>query len=210
MQERKLEIDMYWKRTTFFWTLTAAAITGFFAVINSSLGFGPPAVAVASLGLTFSFGWFLAARGSKYWQENWERAVDLIEDEVAGPVHKVFANPEDYRFMRLNGPYPFSVTKVNQLLGLFVTLSWVLLFVWSLLNLQSTALGDRIVASIFGIVTPLFVCSLGWWGTTSLRPTFPVRMVRRRAADQAVMPGTAAPTSSPNTDPEATRPIAEA
>jgi hypothetical protein len=50
---------------------------------------------VTGLGLVLSAAWYLANRGSKQWQENWENHVDLLEYEVKGPLYKtVLGRPE--------------------------------------------------------------------------------------------------------------------
>ena len=42
------------------------------------------AYVLACVGLIFSLAWFLTNRGSKYWQENWENHVDMLEDGTTG------------------------------------------------------------------------------------------------------------------------------
>lgn len=54
---RKFEIELYWKRATYFWTFIAAAFTGFFllqADNNFDLTY-----ALACLGFIFSLAWHL-------------------------------------------------------------------------------------------------------------------------------------------------------
>jgi hypothetical protein len=68
----------------------------------------------------FSVGWYLVNRGSKAWQKNWEAHVDLLEDEVIGPLYKTTINRYKYELMDPVDAFPFSVSKINQLLSLFV------------------------------------------------------------------------------------------
>ena len=92
-------------------------------------------VLLANLGIVFSFGWFCVNRGSKYWQENWEYHVDMLENEINGPLYKVVMTRSEpsgtwERFVDvLTGPAPISVSKINQLISLFVTLMWFVLLV---------------------------------------------------------------------------------
>ena len=87
---RKFEIEMYWKRATYFWTFIAAALAAYGAI---QLGQNVTArahlfVVVGTLGFVFSFSWWCVNRGSKFWQENWEDHVDLLEDQTTGPLYK--------------------------------------------------------------------------------------------------------------------------
>ena len=78
-------------------------------------------------GFLFSLAWYFVNRGSKYWQGNWELHVDLLEDDYSGPIYKTAVQQSKCNFCDFDGPYPFSVSKINQLLSLFVTLVWLLL-----------------------------------------------------------------------------------
>ncbi|QNR65147.1 hypothetical protein IAQ67_14615 [Paenibacillus peoriae] len=79
------------------------------------------------LGFLFSFTWYLVNRGSKFWQNNWERHVDYLEDEVMGPLYKLVLNPKRNNFFNPLSEYPLSVSKINQLLSLFVCIVWLFL-----------------------------------------------------------------------------------
>ncbi|MRS04692.1 hypothetical protein EG832_15970 [bacterium] len=100
---------------------------------------------IGCLGLLFSVSWYCVNRGSKQWQENWENHVDLLEDEIIGPLYKVVTKLPEIReswwsregFKRrlesvVIGPGPFSVSKINQVVSLFVCLLWIVL-VWKAL-----------------------------------------------------------------------------
>lgn len=68
---RKFEIDLYWKRATYFWAFIAAALTGFVIVqASSSSNKTDLSVLLSNLGIAFSFAWLCVNRGSKQWQEN--------------------------------------------------------------------------------------------------------------------------------------------
>lgn len=136
---RKFEIDLYWKRATYFWAFLAATFAGFVAIQTSKAANKVDmSVLLSSLGLVFSFGWLCVNRGSKYWQENWEYHVDMLEDAVQGPLYKVIlARGRPQRLSAklshlLVGPTPISVSKINQLISVFVTLMWVGLLLYSL------------------------------------------------------------------------------
>ncbi|MGY0561184.1 RipA family octameric membrane protein [Luteimonas sp. A277] len=136
---RKFEIELYWKRASYFWTFIGAALAGYVAIqASASQAKEHLSILLSCLGLTFSFAWLLANRGSKYWQENWENHVDMLEDAVTGPLYKVVlsrndpANRPELIAHLFTGPSAFSVSKINQLLSMFVTSIWIVLLVGSL------------------------------------------------------------------------------
>jgi len=123
---RKLEIEMYWKRTAYFWTLNAAAFAGYFATQSSAKCIDYYVASLIScIGLVISFGWHIANRGAKYWQENWELHVDLLEDEIMGPLYKTTPSTKRFAAFHPISAFPFSVSKVNQILSLFITIVWM-------------------------------------------------------------------------------------
>lgn len=129
---RKFEIDLYWRRATYFWGFIAATFAGYGAVQASSslkdVQKTDFSVVLSCLGIVFSFGWFCVNKGSKQWQENWENHVDMLEDEVVGPLYKiVLKRAEPCLVDLITGPSSFSVSKVNQIISLFVTILWLLL-----------------------------------------------------------------------------------
>ncbi|QJD30956.1 RipA family octameric membrane protein [Methylococcus geothermalis] len=129
---RKFEIDLYWKRATYFWTFIGATLAGYAAVFVASGTFPKTdlLVILSCLGLVFSFAWFCVNRGSKHWQENWENHVDMLEDETIGPLYKtVLTRPDsacvsEYVADIITGPSPLSVSKINQIISLYVTGLW--------------------------------------------------------------------------------------
>jgi hypothetical protein len=125
---RKFEIDLYWKRATYFWAFIAAAFAGYGLTYRTAVN-GEPwlSFVFSALGLVFSFAWYLVNRGSKFWQNNWERHVDLLEDMTLGPLYKIIAVTTSER-NPLTASGAFSVTKINQMLSLFVTVVWVAIF----------------------------------------------------------------------------------
>lgn len=128
---RKFEIELYWKRATYFWTLIAAAFVGYFTLsassnanIDHSLSF-----VVACIGLVLSVGWFQVNRGSKYWQSNWERHVDCLEDGHTGPLYKTTISKKKFRWYSPTSGFPVSVSKTNQVISLYISLVWVVLVI---------------------------------------------------------------------------------
>lgn len=131
---RKFEIELYWKRTSFFWTIIGSIIAGYFLAfskLDNSLNSLKILFSLSNLGLIFSIGWYFVNRGSKFWQVNWEKHMDAIEDDIIGPLYKTTINKEYYgsrkQFLKLVSPFPFSVSKINQVLNLVLIGFWLLI-----------------------------------------------------------------------------------
>lgn len=134
---RKFEIGLYWQRAAYFWALIAVAFAGYFAILGSEHLEDKEFLAyiVSCIGLIFSWAWFLVNRGSKYWQENWENHVDMLENQIIGPLYKtILHRPEDRDFFEKHifGPQAISVSTVNLMVSIFTIMIWVVLLVHSL------------------------------------------------------------------------------
>jgi magnesium-transporting ATPase (P-type) len=162
---RKFEIELYWKRTAYFWTLIAATFAGYLAIKSKSVD-ETALLLVASIGLCFSVGWYFVNRGSKYWQGNWERHVDALEDEFHGPLYKITPNINEFKFLKLNSAYPFSVSRINQILSLFVVSIWISLFISSLAKINWLPFTDNILSWMLAIMSVTCFISLFLFGRT--------------------------------------------
>jgi len=136
---RKFEIELYWKRATYFWTFIGATMAGFLAIQASTAPNKQDlSVILACLGIVFSFGWVCVNRGSKFWQENWEKHVDVLEDSVTGPLYKIVMSRNkidkysEKAIHIITGPSSISVSKVNQIISFYVFILWLCLLVYSL------------------------------------------------------------------------------
>ncbi|MFZ2146855.1 MAG: hypothetical protein WAV28_06510 [Sedimentisphaerales bacterium] len=145
---RKFEIELYWKRATYFWTFIGATLAAYGVVqASSSISIETKndlSIILTCLGIVFSFGWFCVNKGSKQWQENWENHVDLLEDDVTGPLYKVTLRrpkPKGIKWIShlITGPYKFSVSKINQMISLYVTFLWIFLLIKSLTEFRLEA-----------------------------------------------------------------------
>lgn len=145
---RKFEIELYWKRATYFWAFIALVYTayGLLETSRKTDYASPLEWVVACLGLLLAVAWHLVNRGSKYWQENWENHLDILETKFLGPLYKtvIYRPPNSpfdlyHQFKSMAfGPGAYSVSKVNS------TLSFVNIFIWSYLiaKLFGITLGD--------------------------------------------------------------------
>lgn len=197
---RKFEIEMYWKRATYFWTLIAVAFTGYFAILaatnlNHKFLYS---LLIASMGLVFTFSWCLVNRGSKYWQENWENHLDLLEDKITGPLYKTVLerpSPSDPIYKLLGhenvldnwfvGPKKLSVSKINQWVALYVLFVWFcLVVVTTMLNFivfDAKELKTLLVIAVFGVnLSSIIAMSLMvWQGKTHIGSCNPKARVRK-------------------------------
>lgn len=143
---REFEIDLYWKRATYFWTFNAAALTGYGLTISYKTNQNITGILkfqfiIICLGIVFSLGWYLVNKGSKFWQENWEKHLDMLEDEVMGPLYKTTIHKKTYsNFWIPTKSYAASVSKINQILSLFVLLIWVGILIDLFVSKQITIL----------------------------------------------------------------------
>lgn len=138
---RKFEIDLYWKRATYFWTFIGATLVAYSAIQASNTQASPKqdlSVIFSCLGVLFSFAWHCVNRGSKRWQENWENHVDMLEERSIGPLFKVWlrrrapvTGKETLQHL-LTGPSDISVSGVNQILSLYIVALWLYLLYRSL------------------------------------------------------------------------------
>ncbi|MGQ4527035.1 RipA family octameric membrane protein [Dermabacteraceae bacterium P13138] len=136
LENRKLEIELSWQRGLYFLGLVAGTATAYITLLSAQ---GEKHYLIltllSALGTVFSFGWNLAARGGKYWQENWERQVNILEGALGQNTHwgiKDWQETGDVPKVISLKEYPFSVSKINQFMGLVITFGWLGAFFYSL------------------------------------------------------------------------------
>jgi hypothetical protein len=118
---RSFEIDKFWIRTAFFGGFTALIFNGYINILSS-----PHPILIKNfdvylifLGIIFSVAWLLSVWGSKHWQENWENHIDMLEDEITGPLHKIIYCKKWYQC--------YSVSRINMFLVGVVILIWIMM-----------------------------------------------------------------------------------
>jgi hypothetical protein len=174
--------------------LSGVAFAGFFALSQKGPTEPFSLLAVCCLGYIISFAWLLANRGSKYWQENWEVQVDLLENFNIGPIFKTNIKPDRSALNQLNlfAPYPFSVTKINQILSGFVCLLWLVLLWKSVDEMGFGFSGTFSYPGATLLITFIFSVMLFKFGRTSLEAEKPINFIRRTYTappDPRSMPG---------------------
>lgn len=140
-ETRNFEIEMYWKRATYFWAFIASTFVGYFALIGTASYKVQDQYAhvevyfLICIGFILSYAWLLTNIGSKSWQRHWETHVDLLENQFTGPLYKI-VNPRE----------TFSVSKINEIVSAMFTVVWILLGVKYLLE-------QNLIQSIESILT---------------------------------------------------------
>jgi len=164
---RALEIELFWKRSLFFWGFIASAFVGYAALkqIGSDLS-----IVIACFGMVCSAVWSLVNRGSKYWQENWESKVEKIEQNVTGPLFKT-QEPVQTKGIWLNARR-YSVSKLAIALSDFTFLIWVSIVLYHLLLIIGPPINLKCLTPFLKILLILgsffYVILLLWKGRSTL------------------------------------------
>jgi hypothetical protein len=121
---RNFEIELYWKRATYFWAFIASTFAGYLALSNSDSYRKYDKLDhvevyfVICIGFVLAVAWFLINVGSKAWQRHWEVHVDLLENMFTGPLYKTVYPAKTYSVSKINEIVSFSFITVWLLLGL--------------------------------------------------------------------------------------------
>lgn len=111
---RRFEIELYWKRASYFWAFITVIFAGYVALIRSEKSASFEAFLLICVGLIVSLAWHLTNKGSKAWQRHWEKHLDLLEDEFMGPLYKT-----------VNVQTTYSVSKINEIVSFVFVFAWV-------------------------------------------------------------------------------------
>ncbi|MDD4309207.1 MAG: hypothetical protein PHO32_02405 [Candidatus Cloacimonetes bacterium] len=144
---RKFEIELYWKRASYFWTFIGLIYVAYCGVlvkmdvITIGFRFCDSQVSIlyliSCIGLCLSLAWFYVNKGSKFWQENWENIISMLEEYSIGPSYKLILERSDVKGFQavhriLFEPESYSVSKINQLVSLFNVVIWLCINTWSI------------------------------------------------------------------------------
>lgn len=117
---RDFEINLYWKRAGYFWAFNTTIAVAFYNVAtNKGLIYKNEIAAILLiLGVICSIAWFFSNIASKYWQENWENHINLLEDSECGRLYKTTMS-------YYKNPFKPSVSRLNLKISFFVILAWL-------------------------------------------------------------------------------------
>lgn len=200
---RKFEIELYWKRATYFWAFLAVIFGAYFTVflakneVRQLQEWDEALLLLACLGTVFAVAWYFVNRASKFWQENWEKHVDLLEDANQGPLYKTVINLEKRDFWQPTAPYPFSVSKLNQILSLFIAVLFIALLNNTLVRYFGSWWPTDGFARVVLVITALAILALWLGGQTSKKNSM-VSVWRRTTAVGFQAASTAAQSTSKN------------
>ena len=142
-ETRNFEIKLYWQRALYFWGFIALAFYAPIAILKlkQDFIFNPIfnkfffITIVCVLGCFLSFAWYLANRGSKYWQENWERWINILEEYKYGNLYSTLFDEEDIHFSKI-GVGKYSLSRINIIISLIITCIWGLASIFCSLNIS--------------------------------------------------------------------------
>ena len=118
-ENRDFEINKFWTRAAYFWGFIVLIFGGYITILTGE--HSKDAIKMhldlylLQLGWLFSVTWYLAIRGSKAWQRNWEAHIDYLENYVSGPIYKTVFYP---------GKNFYSVSKLNEVMSVVVIMVW--------------------------------------------------------------------------------------
>ena len=119
---RNFEIELFWERTTYFSVLVGAL----FLALDKMNSNSPTTIShlgIIFLGCISSFIWFLSNKASKFWQENWEHHIDLLEKETrCGDIYQLV--------LRKEKAVAFSVSRLSIYLSHVIFDSWVIVYLF--------------------------------------------------------------------------------
>ncbi|KPD10376.1 hypothetical protein AN476_21310 [Phaeobacter sp. 11ANDIMAR09] len=165
---REFEIELYWKRTAYIWAMQAALI-GIVLFLKSGgdvrikLDFFNPSIVISTspssstlisilltstLALTVAWLWYLLIEGAKFWQDNWERHVDILGEKLGQNLYQV------YPIRKFDGLEPYSVTKINGYVVVSFVIFWIVNIFWALWCLYEI--------TDVSLTIEFFITFLGW------------------------------------------------
>lgn len=115
---RKFEIELFWKRGTYYWAFILASFTAFFFVLGiEKISENKKQIYLcltSFFAFLFSWLWVYMNKGSAFWLKNWEEHINHLENEFSGDLYKVFLNTnvKSEKFFSFDA-YDYSVTKIT-------------------------------------------------------------------------------------------------
>jgi hypothetical protein len=175
---RKFEIDLYWKRASYFWAFNSVIFAGYILLLTNESKVNENILLqfqflLICFGTICSTAWYFVNRGSKYWQVNWEKHMVAMEEKVIGSLYKTTIYQPYYqsrkKFFNLLSPYAFSVSKINHILNLFLIIIWVIFFISFLIEKNDVFIKkDCLFFYLVGLLTLLFAWMLFYYGRTGI------------------------------------------
>lgn len=164
---RNFEIKLYWQRALYFWGFIALAFYAPIAILKFKTDFILHPMLnkfffitiICMLGCFLSFAWYLANRGSKYWQENWENWINTLEEYKYGNLYSEPFEQKDIK-SHWSGSGKFSLSRINIVISLVVTVVWGFTGVFCAFNINPV---HSFCSSIIVFLILAIFCRLFWF-----------------------------------------------
>jgi hypothetical protein len=163
LQTRNFEIELFWKRSLFFWGFIASAFIGFANLYDKNIYLS---IIIANFGFICSLCWTLVNRGSKFWQENWESKV---ADKKINKYSELFTTiePIQKKFFLLQAR-KYSVSKLAIGLSDYVVILWAGIIIFAIFfNKDFLSLHVELITCAFSIFTIIYGIYMIIFGRTS-------------------------------------------
>jgi hypothetical protein len=163
---RKFEIDLYWKRTSYLWTLIAALITVSGVLLASYYRLPDGSLdkiiliwlvaCVASLGVITTIISSKILESGEYWQKNWEYHVNLLEPLFSGSLYGTLINSKEQRY---------SISKLNYAIYIILLIAWLLIieFIFFFAYKSPDFLESVMPVVAFGVFNIIFSRAIDKW-----------------------------------------------
>lgn len=122
---RKFEIDLFWKRSLFFWTFIGAALVAYAILMKEKEG---------ELSSLWRASGLLANRGNKFWQQTWEGKQR--DAELDGLDIRISEIPDNKK-REWWGPWRYSVSRLT------IAISDITVLVWIFLGVRASPSGGN-------------------------------------------------------------------
>lgn len=127
LDTRKFEIELYWKRATFMWPVNGALLVllGIFAKLFYDAPFDKRTEYLMATSVISLLGYLVSmissgmSQSGKYWQENWEYHLDMLEPFFCGHLFKTHISRR---------PKAYSISRLQDTVNLILLLLWVVIF----------------------------------------------------------------------------------
>ena len=178
-QMRDLELKLLWQRSVFLTAFLSIIFGGYGMLLSKIfsevciysddvivLQLNEIALALALIGIIFSMLWIMTAKGSKAWYEVYENKINKLEESLAFNLPELFKlkgiEPQTLNanlFTCTAGP--FSVSKINILIGQVMLLIWIavfnchLFFILKFLNVISAP--QTLCSALTAVIAAIFL-----------------------------------------------------
>lgn len=121
-ETRRFEIERFWQRSLFFWTVLGAAFVGYGVIEGKSRD---AQIVLSCFGFIAALAWTLQNRGAKYWQEAWEQKTRRVQRAVL--QSDLFSGQEALLPKGAFGAARYSVSRIAIMLSDFTLIVWMAL-----------------------------------------------------------------------------------